>query len=714
MLCPSAAPRAPTDDEDRQGLYGGVDRPQCFCSLSTRVLDPVLTSAASCMATLLATPLGLVPATALLLLQNPGTIRPAVLWNAQARLRCAIRALRADTAEDRPQLGTGPEGRAGREARGQGPGLGVGRSTQENGGGQEAGDEDGCDDTDTDSEGEDEDREDEDAEGEEEEGEDWHGCAGPADDKGKLLNDLSCTLTWVGMLSHVGMLSPAEEGSVSSVSGNREPAGCSAGRPENCPCEARTQEADGSGGALGSSDRDHSSTSADHSLTSADRALDALQRLLCVHEALALQFLEASWEREAVVFRRGEPSGSACPDRSPGAGPGCQSCPTGRPLRAGPGPWEVMQGARPGNSCSFPALLGSVPGLRSPEDVLLRLIPACVGCPVGPALETHPLVALQAMAQELGELPREGRDLSLVRSGHGTRKRKREAAPCAPSGAHGSGPGSTSKDTEGAAGEEGPGEQEDPGEEKPVQESLPFLTSASSLSFNRPSPHPRPDKVDSFLEPRGVVIPAACASAFSAGYSIAIRGLGRRLRRVGRVCRQLARLFGQASVGANLYLTPPGGKQGLAKHADDHCVFVCQLAGRKLWRVYRPAPGRQHRLPRLYSVGESSGAGAPAGPSADAGGAAGPPQGPCPAAEEAMSVCLGPGDVLYIPRGFAHHAATGPHDTTEPSAPPVPTVALGEDAQQGHEQLGEPSTRAEWQGASLHVTFGVEVEAPFE
>ncbi|WCJ42182.1 Bifunctional lysine-specific demethylase and histidyl-hydroxylase NO66 [Euphorbia peplus] len=154
-----------------------------------------------------------------------------------------------------------------------------------------------------------------------------------------------------------------------------------------------------------------------------------------------------------------------------------------------------------------------------------------------------------------------------------------------------------------------------------------------------------------------------CEEAYREGYTIALRGLEFRFPSIAAVADTLASLFGQPSVGANLYLTPPNS-QGLARHYDDHCVFVCQLYGNKSWTVFSE-PSRQ--LPRLYDHLESQ---------------------QCLNSESSFknskTLLLSEGDVLYIPRGFAHEACT---ENT------------------GSGELG---------GLSLHVTFGIEVEPPFE
>lgn len=155
-----------------------------------------------------------------------------------------------------------------------------------------------------------------------------------------------------------------------------------------------------------------------------------------------------------------------------------------------------------------------------------------------------------------------------------------------------------------------------------------------------------------------------CEEAYKEGYTIALRGMEFRLECLANIADGLASLFGQPSVGANMYLTPPNS-QGLACHYDDHCVFVCQLFGAKQWKIFeRPSV----QLPRLYH--------------------------PCDIvtgveqAESSMAECrqflLREGDILYIPRGFPHEACTE------------------DDGRTGSAEF------------SLHLTLGVEVERPFE
>lgn len=150
---------------------------------------------------------------------------------------------------------------------------------------------------------------------------------------------------------------------------------------------------------------------------------------------------------------------------------------------------------------------------------------------------------------------------------------------------------------------------------------------------------------------------AKCEEALEKGFTVAIRGMEFRFKSAAAITEGLASLFGQPSVGANLYLTPPNS-QGLACHYDDHCVFVCQLVGTKQWTI---SPPQDKLLPRLYEQ-ISGTCFSPASSGKDS----------------CMQVMLKEGDILYIPRGFFHEAYT---------------------------------TDGRF---SLHLTLAIEVEAPFE
>jgi hypothetical protein len=84
-------------------------------------------------------------------------------------------------------------------------------------------------------------------------------------------------------------------------------------------------------------------------------------------------------------------------------------------------------------------------------------------------------------------------------------------------------------------------------------------------------------------------------------------------------CRRLEVALGHP-VQANAYITPPGA-QGFGAHEDEHDVFVLQSEGSKRWMVHD-----RHDLP--------------------------------PTRPPVIDSEVGPGDSLYIPRGFPHSAST--------------------------------------------------------
>ncbi len=127
----------------------------------------------------------------------------------------------------------------------------------------------------------------------------------------------------------------------------------------------------------------------------------------------------------------------------------------------------------------------------------------------------------------------------------------------------------------------------------------------------------------------GLVDPARVFDLFADGATIVLQSLQRTWAPLGRFCRQLERELVHP-VQANAYLTPAGAA-GLAPHHDTHDVLVLQVTGHKHWVVHEPlvdAPLKHQR----------------------AAGAAAADQ---PVLFEAE---VGPGDVLYLPRGFIHAA----------------------------------------------------------
>ncbi|XP_019170844.1 PREDICTED: uncharacterized protein LOC109166337 isoform X2 [Ipomoea nil] len=157
-----------------------------------------------------------------------------------------------------------------------------------------------------------------------------------------------------------------------------------------------------------------------------------------------------------------------------------------------------------------------------------------------------------------------------------------------------------------------------------------------------------------------------CEQAYKEGYTIALRGMGFRFASIASVADDIASIFGQPSIGVNLYLTPPGC-QGLARHSDDHCVFICQLLGAKKWNLF---PSPSHQLPRLYESLETRHQLESERCTADG----------------CKEILLKEGEILYIPRGYPHSAHT----------------------------IGDGSGHDATTGLSLHLTLAIEVEPPFE
>ncbi|KAJ1273276.1 hypothetical protein BS78_06G267400 [Paspalum vaginatum] len=153
-----------------------------------------------------------------------------------------------------------------------------------------------------------------------------------------------------------------------------------------------------------------------------------------------------------------------------------------------------------------------------------------------------------------------------------------------------------------------------------------------------------------------------CKHAFKNGYSIALRGMEFRSEKLATIASALADLFGQPSVGANIYFSP-ARSQGLARHYDDHCVLVWQLLGCKKWMFW---PNPKPLLPRLYEPFD------PLDGTFDE--------------NSARGEVLLEGDMMYLPRGYVHEART---------------------------DVGESQVDA-YADFSLHLTLAIEVEPPFE
>ena len=135
----------------------------------------------------------------------------------------------------------------------------------------------------------------------------------------------------------------------------------------------------------------------------------------------------------------------------------------------------------------------------------------------------------------------------------------------------------------------------------------------------------------------------AVLQAYAAGATLLLTQVQRRRRPVAELCRAIeidllgAGLALVEAVSANAYLTPADA-QGFDVHHDDHDAIVVQLHGQKRWEVFPPVD--EVPVERCEAPIERSGLGPPV-----------------------VDAELVPGDVLYVPRGFAHVAGTGTHSS---------------------------------------------------
>ncbi|MFG3417829.1 cupin domain-containing protein [Micromonospora sp. NPDC048063] len=121
---------------------------------------------------------------------------------------------------------------------------------------------------------------------------------------------------------------------------------------------------------------------------------------------------------------------------------------------------------------------------------------------------------------------------------------------------------------------------------------------------------------------------------YTDGATLVLQGLHRTWPALIDFARDLGVAVGQP-LQVNAYLTP-AGNQGFATHYDTHDVFVLQVDGRKHWRIHPPV------LPDPLEQQTWGGRADEVAATAD-----GPP---------ALDVVLGPGDALYLPRGWLHSA----------------------------------------------------------
>lgn len=116
------------------------------------------------------------------------------------------------------------------------------------------------------------------------------------------------------------------------------------------------------------------------------------------------------------------------------------------------------------------------------------------------------------------------------------------------------------------------------------------------------------------------------------GATIALQALNRLFPALRDLCQALAADL-SATMQVNAYLTPPSS-QGFDTHFDTHDVFILQISGAKQWNVFEPVVALPLRT-RTAGDGFRTGSDNPL-----------------------LDVELRPGDLMYIPRGFPHHAVS--------------------------------------------------------
>lgn len=180
------------------------------------------------------------------------------------------------------------------------------------------------------------------------------------------------------------------------------------------------------------------------------------------------------------------------------------------------------------------------------------------------------------------------------------------------------------------------------------------------------------------LGPGPGVDPALCRDRLAAGATVSVDHYDRLHAGVWALGQDFARALGAPNC-SNAYYTP-AGHPGLDPHFDTQEVFVLQIGGAKAWEVY-PAPVA---LPRVGGHGRT----------ADVSDQ--------PVLVEAV---LRPGDLLHVPRGFAHRARALPD---APSLHLTLTVAAFEWADVLHALVD----RAAGRDVRLRQAVGVDWRAP--
>ena len=153
-------------------------------------------------------------------------------------------------------------------------------------------------------------------------------------------------------------------------------------------------------------------------------------------------------------------------------------------------------------------------------------------------------------------------------------------------------------------------------------------------------------------QPNGLDVPEA-SKLIDRGFSIVLNKVDHRWKSIHRVAKEIEQVMGQR-VGVNLYLSPPLS-QGFDTHFDEMEVFVIQIKGKKIWRIYQDPFVRAPRLDQRFK-----------------------PMSAQLKTKNHTDILLKQGDILHLPSGFVHSAHV--------------------------QDLSSPS---------IHLSFGIEVDVAF-
>ena len=120
-------------------------------------------------------------------------------------------------------------------------------------------------------------------------------------------------------------------------------------------------------------------------------------------------------------------------------------------------------------------------------------------------------------------------------------------------------------------------------------------------------------------------------TAYAAGDTLVLDRVDRSWEPLARMCRDVAHYF-SCPAGATLFLTPKNS-QGFLPHFDHDDMFILQIEGAKVWKIYNSAP--YSSLADEYQPLLKQ---------------------PLPAPEQ--EIYLRAGDLLYIPKGCVHEVLT--------------------------------------------------------